>query len=428
MSKNKKNKASNSAATSTPAPYQNEKAKWFGRKLKLLMEMLEFTTPHGDEKEMHKFLPKGGNFDKLGNYILTIPAKEGSSKTLFCCHIDTVGHSKKKVEPIYENGWIRVGNKDAACLGGDDRCGILCLLHLIEHKIPGTYIFHIGEERGLIGARHIEKTFELSVFDRGIEFDRRGEASVITEMGVVRTCSDDFAEDLCKQLGLNFKPDNTGVSTDVKAYEDQIAECTNISVGYRSEHSNRETINADFLINDLLAAIIKVDWDKLPVKRDPKGNNKTYSTTYSAGNFGNYAGGSHNHWGRNNDPDWEEYTGYASRSADERYRRHTVATFTNHAKVLRENGVIETNGDLISDADYIECELCANCEGPFTELNIIGTDFLLCEDCASYLKEGWDPEEFNVEQELAEELEYLVDSDSDTENDNNTTEEGDKNG
>jgi len=372
---------------------QNKKAEWFDKKLDLLLKMLSQTTPYKDEENMHKFLPKGGEFDSEGNYIYVTDKK---SKTLFCCHIDTVGYNVKEVNPIYENGWIRVGNKNASCLGGDDRCGILCLLHLIEHKIPGTYYFHIGEERGCIGARHIYNTRNLNQFERAIEFDRKGETSVITEMTVIKTCSEEFANALCKQLGNSFKIDKNGVSTDVKVYEDKIAECTNISVGFRNEHSNCETINADFLINNLLTVIVDVDWDNLPTKRDPKGYNKTY-TNYT----GNYK--KNRNW--NDDFDYNNY--YPNGRKDDRYN-NTIFSFTNHAKILRKNGIIQSSGDLINDQEYIECELCANSIGPFKNICILGTDYLLCEDCCKFLEDGWNSDEFNVEVEMVEELDFLT--------------------
>jgi len=374
------------------------KANNFNEKLSLLLKMLEYNTPYENEEHMFQFLPKGGFFDKKGNYFFIT---DENSKTLFCCHIDTVGRSKKKVEPIYENGWIRVGNKDAYCLGGDDRCGMLCLLTLIENKVPGTYIFHIGEEKGLIGARYIEKNYDLSKFERAIEFDRKGENSVIIEMGITKTCSDDFAEALCKELGMNFKSDDGGVSTDVKVYEDKIPECTNISVGYRNEHSTNEVINADFLINGLLPIIIKIDWEKLPTKRDPKANNrKVYN--YSRSDYSSEWYHNKNNW--EEDFLWDDY----HISNDVRYKNNTIDNFTNHSKILRKNGVVVNNGDLINDSAYIECELCTNSEGPFKDINIAGTDYLLCEDCSSFLLEGWDSEEYNAEIELAEELDLLM--------------------
>ena len=128
----------------------------------------------------------------------------------------------------------------ADCLGGDDRCGVLCLLALVAERVPGTYIFHNCEEKGALGAHHITKTFDLEKFNRAIEFDRRGTSSIITEMSFSKVCSVDFAKALAdslnEEVGFNYLSDPTGSYTDVYNYREIIPEVTNLSVGYYNEH------------------------------------------------------------------------------------------------------------------------------------------------------------------------------------------------
>jgi hypothetical protein len=58
------------------------------------------------------------------------------------------------------------------------------------------------------------------------------------------------------------------VYTDTAEFVDIIPECTNISVGYNSEHSQQESLNIVHF--ELLAtAVLRVEWDKLPTERDP---------------------------------------------------------------------------------------------------------------------------------------------------------------
>jgi hypothetical protein len=49
---------------------------------------------------------------------------------------------------------------------------------------------------------------------------------------------------------------------------DDIAECTNISVGYFNEHTVDEYQNLTYL-EDLCKGVVKVDWENLPVVREP---------------------------------------------------------------------------------------------------------------------------------------------------------------
>jgi hypothetical protein len=84
-------------------------------------------------------------------------------------------------------------------------------------------------------------------------------------------------------------PDNTGVYTDSAEFTHVIPECTNISVGYYKEHTHMEHQDIDHLITLCLASV-KVDWESLPVKRDPKDiEYKSYSYgTYNSKGYSSY--------------------------------------------------------------------------------------------------------------------------------------------
>jgi hypothetical protein len=147
------------------------------------------------------------------------------------------------------------------------------LLHLLKSNVPAYYIFTRGEECGGIGAGHLAEHHKdlLAEFDRAVAFDRRGTSSVITHQMVGRTCSDKFAEALSDALGtdtLMYAPDDTGSYTDTAEFIGVIPECTNISVGYEREHSANETLNLDHFL-DLLNHVATINWDTLPVDRDP---------------------------------------------------------------------------------------------------------------------------------------------------------------
>jgi hypothetical protein len=66
--------------------------------------------------------------------------------------------------------------------------------------------------------------------------------------------------------GLELRLDNTGVFTDSASFMDLIAECTNVSVGYFSEHTHDEMQNITYL-EKLARACIKTDWNALSIKR-----------------------------------------------------------------------------------------------------------------------------------------------------------------
>lgn len=231
--------------------------------------------------------------DGIGN--LHVDTRLNSSnKTLFVAHVDTV-HRKEGPNKIRKTSthW----HADRAALGADDGAGVAMLMHLMHSGVPAYYIFTQGEECGGIGATWLADNWKdgLAEFDRAIAFDRRGIDSVITHQGRGRCCSDAFADALSFALNddmtLMYLPDNTGVYTDTAEFIDIIPECTNISVGYYSEHSDKEKL--DIIHFQALAdRVAKIDWDTLPTNRDPK-----EVITYDAYDYTSWGAWSRKGWG-----------------------------------------------------------------------------------------------------------------------------------
>ena len=194
-----------------------------------------------------------------------------SNRTLFVAHVDTV-HRDAGPNKIDKSAthWTASG----APLGADDGAGCAMLMHLLHAGVAGYYIFTQGEECGGIGAKFLANNWKdgLAKFDRAIAFDRRGIDSVITHQGYGRCCSDEFADALSAALNaddtLMYLPDSTGVYTDTAEFTDVIPECTNISVGYYHEHSERECLDIVHF-QALAEQCALIDWDALPTSRDP---------------------------------------------------------------------------------------------------------------------------------------------------------------
>jgi hypothetical protein len=66
-------------------------------------------------------------------------------------------------------------------------------------------------------------------------------------MAIGRTCSDEFARSLADALDMRHECDDPGSFTDTANLAGIVRECTNVSVGYDFEHSNEETLDADYL-------------------------------------------------------------------------------------------------------------------------------------------------------------------------------------
>jgi len=242
-----------------------------------LHAMIKTKRPHGTDAEfdfatqfLMPYQPQlAGDLDTMA-YIVTVGS---GSKVLFSCHVDTVHHKPGKQKVFYRPEDHRYYKKDDEPLGADDTAGCWLLLEMIDAGIPGTYIFHRGEERGGIGSKWVSSHLSdwLKQFDYAIAFDRKALDSVITRQGGSRCCSDKFAQALSDAFNavddnLMYSPDDTGVYTDTAEYTDDIPECTNVSCGYYSEHTMREELDL-FHLFALRDACLKVDWAALPVER-----------------------------------------------------------------------------------------------------------------------------------------------------------------
>jgi len=226
------------------------------------------TYPHGTEIGLINQLPKGYKEDGHGNFYIEVGS---NSTTMFTCHLDTADRQQEKVKHVIDGNIIRTNGE--TILGADDKAGMTVLLYMIEKNVPGLYYFFVGEERGCVGSSKLSKNWVNTEFSnlitKCVSFDRRGTDSVITEQFYGECCSGEFAIELSKRLNeqdVNFKymPDPTGIYTDSAQFTSLIPECTNISVGYYSEHTRSE--NQDILhLERLCKAACKIDWETLPI-------------------------------------------------------------------------------------------------------------------------------------------------------------------
>ena len=254
--------------------------------MKRLQSMLTYCRPHGGEGEkqfVERFIrpyePLEITDPTNKGEVLAYVVRVGEVKdapVLWCSHVDTVHAQTAPVKQtiVYDEGCGMIYKDDKIMpLGADDGAGVWMLLEMIDAKVPGTYLFHRGEERGGIGSGAIaaQYTAFLSPFKWAIAFDRRGTGDVITEQFTGETASVMFAQAFADALALDYKPCPNGVFTDTANYAHIIPECTNISVGYDNEHTPGETLDVWHLtqLRDAVIAAFSKGVDDLPVLRDP---------------------------------------------------------------------------------------------------------------------------------------------------------------
>ncbi len=257
--------------------------------LGLLLDMLTYCRPAGSETErefVSRFLlpemaveGRRSEVDRHGNLHVWI----GDSPILWSCHTDTVhfSYGRQTIKYDSDTGIIALSNRSrrgkkrsakSTCLGADDTAGVFLMVSMLRQGIAGHYVFHYGEEIGGEGSSSLASLDPELIADArfAIALDRKGYSDVITHQGL-RTCSDAFADSLASQLnqsGLEFRASDRGLFTDTANYTDIIGECTNLSVGYFDQHTNRETLDAHF-VKALLSALCAIDPSALVEARKP---------------------------------------------------------------------------------------------------------------------------------------------------------------
>jgi hypothetical protein len=139
----------------------------------------------------------------------------------------------------------------------------------------------------------------LASWTAAVAFDRPKDFEIITHQSGTECCSKEFADALALALSgdvdgttLKFESSRNGGTTDTSNYRRDIPECTNVGVGYYDHHTSNEYIDYAHL-RALAAKCCVIDWNALPIKRDPKAVPKyesAYHGGYGGGGYGNYGG------------------------------------------------------------------------------------------------------------------------------------------
>ena len=119
----------------------------------------------------------------MGNLVIQLPGTFAGPCRMFLAHLDTVPLCRG-AQPVIRNGQVVARGHTA--LGGDNRAGVAALLAVAEtilkHKLPHpplTFLFTVGEEIGLYGAKSV-KVAEVGRPALAFNFDSGAPEEIIT--------------------------------------------------------------------------------------------------------------------------------------------------------------------------------------------------------------------------------------------------------
>ena len=272
-----------------------------------LVEMMTYKRPEGSNTQKEfcsRYLePLMGSPDVFGNYVLQIGDKQ---EICFVAHHDTVHKTSGRQRLRVKDGFVTLRDKTKGeCLGADCTTGIWLICNMIANKIPGVYVVHAGEELGCVGRGNLVNQHPkwIDHVNYVIAFDMYGTKSIITHQMGRRTASDKFANKLKEVLDMEgLSSDSNGSFTDSNEYKREVSECTNISIGYYSQHSTEEKQDLEYA-NDLLNSLLCADWSKLQYYRDNSivELDGLYGGWYGEDDYGwGYRNGSYHNYSGNN--------------------------------------------------------------------------------------------------------------------------------
>jgi tripeptide aminopeptidase len=124
-----------------------------------------------------------GHGFETGNLVVKVPGTRKAPRRLFMAHMDTVPLCRGAVPRIKGN---RIVSTTRTALGADNRTAVACLVTVLEHLLenalprpPLTFLFTVGEEVGLLGARHV-RVGDLGHPSIGINVDSGKPARFVT--------------------------------------------------------------------------------------------------------------------------------------------------------------------------------------------------------------------------------------------------------
>ncbi len=95
-----------------------------------------------------------------GNLIAKVRGRKGRRPLILCAHLDTVGPAENI---RFKRSKDLIASTGKSILGADDRAGVAVILEALQHlkeeglpHPPLEIVFTVGEEIGLVGAKHLD--------------------------------------------------------------------------------------------------------------------------------------------------------------------------------------------------------------------------------------------------------------------------------
>ena len=321
-------------------------------------------------EELKEFYPEDTIVNEDG--FLYVPSI--NLDVMLTAHMDTVNYltvcetiCKKKLDD-----GTTMFYSDDGYIGGDDRCGIWMILHILRHTdYRPAIVFCEDEEIGCVGSGKFADWLLENEEARNVKFivelDRRN----ATDAVFYQCGNKDF---------IKFVTETTGYKEECGSYSDicQISPAldvasVNLSCGYYHEHTLQHYVIADEMYNTIEAT------KKLLAKADEVSRfdyqKKTYTSYYGSYGYGSSLGHYYGKWDDDYD-DYDEYGGYYNylKKQSTKVSEPPVVVRSYMVMLYKNGGYIVDYEDATSSAEALGKCMMAYPEYSYDEVEFLGTE------------------------------------------------------
>jgi hypothetical protein len=192
--------------------------------------------------------------DECGNVLAIRGDPATSPVPCIAAHLDTVhAITGEGILPVEVRGsvlGVLPQSLEQCGIGGDDKCGLYAALHCLRALPACRVALLVDEEVGCLGASRVDLAFFANAAFI-LEADRRGGADFVTAIAGTPLGSAAWLETVAPLYKARGFRAVAGAMTDVQELRDRGVgvSVANMSAGYHTPHTDRETIDLRELAN-----------------------------------------------------------------------------------------------------------------------------------------------------------------------------------
>tara|TARA_R100001244_G_scaffold9274_1_gene11337 strand:- start:3859 stop:4944 length:1086 start_codon:yes stop_codon:yes gene_type:complete len=257
--------------------------------------------------------------------------------------------------------------------GGDDKVGVWVALEMLKRFDNIKVVFFAQEEIGCVGSSSLDLSFFTDV-GYALQCDRQGNSDFVSESSGVIMFGNVFESKIKETITNRGYKITTGGLTDVHEVAQAVGVCcANMSCGYYSPHTDKETV----VIDDAYNCMVMVR-ELIETLGEQKYTHEAVDTFNSWGGYGSYT-----HYGSSSKPSTKVITSENSSLCDVCFavKKGTMSCdFCNGDPFYWQDDAGVSSVGLSEPS----CKLACSCGGTYSKYGQSDMVYLHCTDCGHF--------------------------------------------